>query len=314
MANNSDYGRLYNLHLKCFAYTVCILLNALLIHALHKRGKLKSLSYRLVVGLSLSDIFVGIFGLSDMFWEYNETSSKDNQLSSAIFTIYICENFCVNFSIAFVLIIAIDRYIHMKHTLMYSVYMTPKRVTMLVVLNALFTAHMTVSTAILPKYARSFLLRNLKSYHVYRVVLSLVYILLILMVCVLYLSTYLSLRHRVGSSVSSHHFPTYQNQPFPSSIAGIRRRRRQSPDQEFAKAMTIIIFTLLLCLMPNLSLSLYERATMLHQGLPYARPNSIILARRWSYLVMILNSSLNALILILCTKDLRTSIKSIFTS
>lgn len=274
-----------------------IILNSFLIHALRRRNKLRILSYWLIVCLCISDIFVGVFGL---LCEALVIGSKENTDIDFITSSILM--FWVNFSTSFVLIIATDRYIHMKHTVRYQIIMTKRRAVWLVLFNVLFTVHMLVTVRLLPKYQKDFLRKHLLAYRIYRVLLGVVYITIILVISGLYITTYFSIKRRVENTSITEEVERRDATRTEESTQKTQRRR--SVDREFAKVMGLVTAILFLCLFPNLCMNLYTRTHMLIKG--YSKlSDQFRFALQLTFLTMQLNSSLNAAIILFFNRELR---------
>ena len=295
-----------------------VVLNLLLVIALQKRGKLRILSYWLITGLCISDIFVGIFGLLKEILLHKVKLGQSSSMEVALVAIITLENFWVNFSSLFVLIIAIDRYIHMKHGLKYQMLLTKRRAICLVIFNVVFTTNTVVTVILLPKYQEELLLRNLLAYQIYRVVLSLTYLSFVLAIFVLYVNAYLSIKRAVASTIDVVTHDTAEtnfNNGSTSKVSNltVQRYGRRCPEQDFGKIVGLVIITLVFCLAPNLGISFYRRVALLTSA-KYIPSNGLRIATRWTFFMMRLNSSINATIIILFSKELRKFTKKLLCS
>ena len=290
-----------------------ILLNLFLIYALRQRKKLKVTSYWLIFCLSSSDVFFGISSaVNQSLWPTTKKKCWENDVC---FAIDGCEFFFSNFSATFLLIIAIDRFIHMKYPLRYQSIMTKNRAILLFCFNAIFTFHIVVTIIFLPKYQRQFLLKHLRSYQIYRAVLSIVYVLIVLSVCGLYITTYSSITRRVYNvtaapvMVMKEVAPSRDNDCNALQSSLYRRRRR--PNQDFKVCIVLIIILVLLLEVPNLFISVYIRIAMLFNS-RFTYSDEIILAAQWTYLLVQLNSTLNAAVLLVFSRELRQYTRRLF--
>ena len=291
-----------------------IILNSFLIYAIWKRNKLKIVSYWLISCLSISDVFYGISVLITESAEPQPPTFCSAEIACLIAN--ISEFFFGNFSATFLLIIAIDRFIHMKYILRYHTIMTKKRAVALVCFNVVFTGHIVVTIILLPKYQRQFLLKHLQSYRIYRAVLSFVYFSIVLSVCALYVITYFSLRRRVNSATNVETIEMgetsqeIQENDKPK-VPNIYNNGRRRPDREFAVCIMFVIILLFFFEAPNLLVTVYIRVSMLIQR-NFAYTNEIVLASRWTYILFQLNSTLNAAVILVFSRELRSFIKELF--
>lgn len=291
-----------------------IILNSFLIFALRRRKKLKITSYWLIFCLSSSDAFFGMFRLINESLILTITGyCWDNNVCYSTTCI---EAFFSNFSATFLLIIAIDRFIHLRYSLRYQSLMTRGRATFLFCINVIFTFHVVVTIMLLPKYQREFLLKHLLSYRIYRAVLSFVYVSVIVIVCFLYIITYLSIKKRVNTAAHALVRATrggdvvIENKTKEGEPNVHKQRRR--PDQDFAVCIVLIVLLVLVLVAPNLCLTAYMRVSMLFQP-RFTYSKEIILAINWTYLLVQLNSSLNAAVLLVFSRELREYAKKVFT-
>ena len=289
-----------------------ISLNSLLIHALRKRKKLNIISYWLIFCLSISDVFIGIFGLIDESLPFIFSSScEDNDFCIVTKAV---RSFFANFSSTFVLVVAIDRFIHMKYPLQYATIMTKRWAAVLVCLNAVFTVHTTVTTRFLPHYQSNFISKNNQSYLIYRVVLSLVYIMTVVSVFILYVITYCLLRKRFNAVTNIETMGTSDSSTVAknkSTLSSVYNNGRRSPDQEFALSILCVVLLLFLFEAPGLCMAAFTNVSkLIHHD--YANTSETLLAGSWTYLIFQLNSSLNAVTILFLSRELRAFTRQFF--
>ena len=296
-----------------------ILCNSFLIFALRRRKKLKIISYWLIFCLSCSDVFFGIFALINE--SFTLALVKNCWEDDTCFATNACEFFFGNFSATFLLIIAIDRFVHLKYSLRYQSIMKRRTANALICFNVIFTFHIVVTIVLLPKYQTQFLLRHLRSYRIYRAVLSFVYVSVMLSVCVLYIVTYCSIKKRV---FNINAIPAIEIGKTAASRDGNddakgsdvnrhrrRRRRRRRPNQDFAVCIMFIIILVIFFEVPNLCLTVYERVSLLFQP-QFTYSREMFLASEWTLLLFQLNSSLNAVVLLVFSGELRKFTRNLF--
>ena len=287
-------------YLGCFSNILC---NSFLIFALQRRKKLKIISYWLIFCLSCSDVFFGIFGLTNQ--SLMLTLVNDYWMYNIWMVINALEYFFASFSATYLLIIAIDRFIHMKHTLRYQSIMTKNVARFLVCFNVIFTVHIVTMVMLLPAFQSKFIKKHLYSYLIYRFVLSLVYIVVVLSVCILYIATYCSIKRRIGNAPDRS--KRGNNITKRSDIYKDRRR----PDQEFSICIMLIIILVLLFEAPNLCASVYINVSRLFQlRLTFSKELGLFL--QWTYLLLQFNSSLNAVVLLILCRELRKFTRNVF--
>ena len=111
----------------------CVLPNTLLLHVLKKLERLGTISYKLIIVLSISDTCIGIIGITSFTVV---TFFPDEFNLPTIICLYSMMYFGVLFSFCMIIIISIDRYFHMKYLMRYSTIMTSRRAIIMVAIAA----------------------------------------------------------------------------------------------------------------------------------------------------------------------------------
>ena len=287
-------------YLGCLSNILC---NSFLIFALQRRKKLKIISYWLIFCLSCSDVFFGIFGLTNQ--SLMLALVNDYWMCNIWIVADALEYFFGSFSITYLLIIAIDRFIHMKYSLRYQSIMTKNVARFLVCFNVIFTVHIVTMVKLLPVYQSKFLMKHLHSYLIYSLVLSLVYIVVMLSVCILYIATYCSIKRRIGNVPDT---PKQNNNNTKRSDIYKDRRR---PDQQLSICFMLIIILVLLFEGPKLFASVYILVCALFQlRINFSKELGLFL--QWALLLLQFNSSLNAVVLLIFSSELRKFTRNLF--
>ena len=102
--------------------------NSFLIYALKKTGQITNMSLQLIVLMSVSDCINGIIGLSltnIILWK------EHNPLCNIRVATQFTHNLFLSFSFTTVLLIAIDRFLHIKYQQRYPIIATKRRGTIL---------------------------------------------------------------------------------------------------------------------------------------------------------------------------------------
>ena len=301
---------------------IAIITNSYLIGALCKLGKIKLISFRLVIYLSLSDVFSGIFGISSN--SLVQSTSHTKKSYQAIFFIGLLNTYFMNLSVILVLVIAIDRFIHMKFLLDYQRIMTRKKAAIAVFSSVVFTAHTIVVLYILPTYQREFVIKNINGYKTYRVILSFIYIFLMLATFLLYFWTYFAIAGKMKSKKDTEVSRTERGIDLTEQCSDHGSRRRQSrsrsskqtknPVNDFVRGMLFVVCCLIICVLPNICFSVVVTLISMHGSdetkTKIARAAPMVL--NVTYLTFVLNSSLNAIFLILSCSDIRALSRKIF--
>ena len=131
--------------------------NTILIWGLRKTRQTKTISFQFIAIMSVSDLTIGIFGI--LFLTLLSTDPYQNYCwMKLLFQAVIAT--CNYFSAMMVLLVAFDRYLHMKYLEQYSTKLTKRRGYFLVVaslafvcvLNAIFTAPLTLQAFSIMKF------------------------------------------------------------------------------------------------------------------------------------------------------------------
>lgn len=296
-----------------------VTINSLLIFAIKKLKKYKTISYKFIICLSISDISVGILQLVYIIlrslMKFYDTAMV-NTMELCMETLFYLPT---PFSGVMILIIAVDRYIHMKYLLKYNEIMTKRRARMIVCMNIIFQCITAVSL----------LLSSLKGYYsIQQPVLVVGYILIMTAIVVLYFGAYRSIKRRTRNSsigVELPELPKAYNSVQRFSNDALHRRRypdrklsdnlgqrtvsRRYPDDDFLRSMLYILLSLAICHAPFLILTA-TRSLMLKAGHDISHTMMSVLL--WTYNLNFCLSTLNAGIFISCNRDLKSYVKTLF--
>ena len=110
--------------------------NAFLIHALRKLDKLKTISFKFVLSLCISDISLGVVLLIFEPIIYYSMSDLDTILKYSKISGFFIFSF-VSLSAILTICIAVDRFIHMKYLLKYRLIMTKFRAMMMIIISTI---------------------------------------------------------------------------------------------------------------------------------------------------------------------------------
>ena len=116
------------------------------------------------------------------------------------------------------------------------------------------------------------------------------------------LTVYPDNKARMGTEKPMERGQLTRNQELRNNIAEKSQRRKAKAELEFRKATWMILLSLVICYVPTFIINFYALATkdFLYTYLPI------------SQISLLLNPSLNAFILILCSKDIKGYIKTFF--
>ena len=251
-----------------------IFLNSLLSFLLWKFKKLNTISFRFIFIQSVSDVVVGITLVSSrtVFFSINDVDFDKIKSFSDI----VCDTLCM-FSGNTVLLVAIDRFLHMKLLNRYSGIMTKNRAIMLMLVNAAFCFALLIVEII--GYFDGF-------YQIFVIVSNFIAIFLVATISGIYCHTFKSVEKRTRESSKA------RSTVFQSG---------RNPTKQFQKVIILILTAFVLCSAPIVIFALvqfiFEKRKM---------HNEVITVCFFvSRLLVCLNSTLNASIFLTVNKELR---------
>ncbi|XP_065065096.1 adenosine receptor A3-like [Rhopilema esculentum] len=318
----------YQFELLSALYLLSILINSFLIYAVWRQKKLSITSFQFVACLSCSDILLCSFGLPIAVIYITASRSSQAQFYDALVILGILNAFFTNTSTGMILIIAVDRFIHMRYLLRYREVMTKYRAFGLILGNSLVASHTVIIGKVIPLYRREFVLANLRGYVTYIVTFDIFYMLMIISIFFIHIATFLTIRKRTknqrssinASSSRTLHGRTNDETSFQETIdsskcgtkRGQRRARRKS-DREFAKGMIIVFGSMLFFFLPNICIAIINNLLVIsnERALLLKLFPVIIHVRHLSYVGIVMNCSINAVILIAFSAELKRFTKQL---
>ena len=244
-----------------------ILFNASLAYIIWKISKVKTISYKLMFSLSLSDIAVGLSGLvyhSVLLSSYPSNAATTVEIKN-IFT--FVSSF-TTLSARFVMSIAIDRFIHMKYLNRYHLVMTKRKASILVGINFGILS-IEISTIAFPAIRFCYYAIAMPLHAVGTAI-----------IIILYFWAFISVKARVDE-------------------LNINQRRVRSVDKHFGKGVLLIVIVVFLCYSPVLAVLICR------YNLGIQIPDSLM---SWAAFSVLLNSTLNAAILALFNREIKSYI------
>lgn len=253
--------------------TAIMISNAVLIYGIRKLQKLKSVSWRFIFALSVSDTCYGIvMALNSIAGSVmNEKIYESTVRISAVPMLFIIG--C--FSYFMVFCITIDRFIHIKFALRYSVIMTVRR-SKIIILSAI-GASLGIACIQLVGYRFGF-------YKVTLTCASTVSIIGLVVIQCLYFNAYISITNRT--------------QPISSDRETTQQR---SASKSFSKAVLLTLLSLSIFCVPYLIL----KPTQYY----FPKDTRITLAAYLAEAFLYANSFLNAVIMIYLDSKLRKFVR-----
>ncbi len=250
-----------------------ILVNLFLVHALRKLGKLNTVSHKFIFVLSVSDICIGVALVSG--------TPLYLMLNGKVYSlVYIFHNIVLylfsQFSFFMVIMIAIDRYIHMRFLTRYATIMTNRR-GVKVVIGVLIATILMNAVLICGDIFGFAGLAKILFYWVNGVFLSILFI--------KYARAYKALRSRVnGIFLESERAAT------------VNAARQRAPKKKFAKAVFLIFSSALICYVP----------VFVYVNIIYMKPSLMSVHIYVACLNLVaVNSLLNAIIFMALNNDIK---------
>ena len=158
--------------------------NAVLIWALRKTGQTKTISFQVIAIMSASDLTTGITGMVLL----TLTMLEKYQASWLLrFVTQIILLPCNSFSVLMVLLIALDRFLHMKYLERYSTVFTKKRGYLIMIIA--FVLSLSLSLAFIPLLSQKF-------YTVVQLLLCMIIIAVLASILILYYKALRALRRK----------------------------------------------------------------------------------------------------------------------
>ena len=260
-----------------------IFLNSLLSSLLWKFNKLNTLSFRFIFIQSVSDIIVGITLVSSrtVFFTINMVDFDKIKTYSDI----VCDTLC-QFSCNTVLLVAIDRYFHMRLLTRYSEVMTKTRAVIFMLVNAAICLSFLIIQIV--GYFEGFYSMFLIFYQFAAIFLSV-----------------------IVSSIYCHTFKSIEQRTRQSNLAATGRRdagSRRDPTKEFQKVMILIFAAMALCVTPIAVFSpvqfIYEKRKSYNEAITVCS----FLAR----LLLCFNSTINATIFLIVNREIKGFLQQTF--
>lgn len=262
---------------RILAACTIILANSVLIYALRRRNKLRVITFKFIYVLSIADVINGLSVITgnviieQVTTKYHKTAK--NVVRAALYPLSV-------FTILMILLIAIDRYLHMTRIHSYSLIMTQRRANVLMLSCAL------ISMAIVGMLGSSYL--NATFHAVFSTTMCVMGLACIILVMMLY--------YRALKSI--------QNSVHNSTLTDCRNIRNAG--KEASKAVFFILTCLLLTVTPTFicsPLSLYVPSQEWTLVALYA-----------AKVTFYLNSTFNAVIIICFNRDLRNCVRKVFSN
>ena len=265
-----------------------IVLNTTIAYSLWKTKMIKTISFKFVFLLSISDCMIGLAVcpviVSLLIMQQQPFCVLEHFAQSLTFM--ICQ-----FSGIMVVIITLDRYLHMKYLTRYNTHMTKRRASFLIGmnLNSCFVTGVVLTLATMNGFIFQF-----------EVVLVSVYSALVCVIFLLYSKTFLTLRQRVNEMSTIH------------SKSRNDAESRQKAELIFAKGMIFVLLCTALCYTPCfLSGTIWAHRKYVKKEEPPQWLHSTLF---WTCVLMYANSSFNPIAMLTFNTRLREYVRNFVLS
>ena len=273
-----------------------ISVNIFLIYSLCKLELIRKTSYKFIFCLCIGDGCVGLL-TQPTFSALLLINTIKNKCIFEI-AIHSLQTAFSQFSVLMILIITMDRFLHMTYLTRYNTYMTKKRGLILIATNIIITMIIVVSNIIASIYKFHFA--------VHTAIITINTIIFII-IFIIYTKTYLAIRSRVHDSSFNKLTLPVLNAGSMIVNPGFKQSERSKIQhhQNFGKAMIFVLLTLGVCYLPyfsfiaHISYLRYQCNTRISNG------DWRIIGLFWSMQFVYLNSTANALIVIASSRQLR---------
>ena len=252
--------------------------NAFLLYTVRKLKLATSVFYRFVVALAISELIVGVTGQPMYSVVYAGTFASKSYARTIHVVIEVVAIVPGQFSVLMILLISVDRYLHMKHLTLYNIHMMGRRGNSLIISNVvacLLLGILFILASIYGFYTPvsiGFIVTNVILFSIF---LS------------YYVKAYLSVRRRVVAM----------------EVVNNTSQNISRTDLQFAKGILIIVTSVTLRYLP---FSVFGILKSMDKNMNYG----IIVAYLWSIQLIFLGISINVVILFGLNRKLRSFVSS----
>ena len=246
--------------------------SSFLCYAIWKLKLTRNISHRFVLAMGISDCSIGLFlqpTLIAILYVKERAALAVAEFLGQIFAFTFA-----HFSSVMILIIALDRFMHMKHLNDYTTRMTPRKCVILIAANAIGNALLAI-LSVFSSFYGFFLYLN--------IIFSMVDFALLVIIFMLYTKTYWSLRSRVGQ---------------------LSLERGTSSHFDLSKSMLFVLFSIFLCYLPFNVVETVIYFQKCSQRLEYVEEATLV-AYYWSLLLIFCCPSFNSILFIVFSRRMR---------
>ena len=250
--------------------------NSLLIYLMQRIRRIGDVTHVFILCLCISDICVGfnqiLCVVLRVFMDSIDREVTHWLALVSFFLSYLFEPL----SAALLILVAMDRYIHLRYLTRYSIILTKRRAKTLtkacISINICFTTSLVVA-----------MMNGV--YEILNLTLITVYIIMLMAVTMFYVTAYRSVKTRVRDSTISS--------------TGYQRRRSTNGNKSIFRGIVVILLSLLACYAPFIFLTIGR--SVLH--LAGRTDHEITFTLAFAYGIKCLSASINAIVLIAMNKE-----------
>ena len=258
-----------------------VVLNLFLCYALRETKQLHKFSNKFFFCLSISDTFIALTTQSLVAYLLlsDPSGSKCHVERSSLFF-----SFSLNqFSGDMILIVALDRYLHMKYLHKYPIKMTTKRGIVLVSLNVVFSIFMGTTAVFVSVF---------KGFYIWHLIFVILDTLVIITIIILYIRMYFNVKKMVGSL----NLKTNINAPANANGKSTAKDRRTSSPYNFTLARTVsfVLISMICSYLPYFLLG--SISTYYYHVLNEEPSNELKIAVYFAIILVYMNASFSAII------------------
>ena len=252
--------------------------NAFLLYTVRKLKLANTISYRFVVALAISEFMFGATIQPLFSVGYEETFAEKSYSRTMYSIVEVVAIVPCQFSALMILVIAVDRYLHMKYLILYNIHMTKQRGNILIFCNVF--ASILLGTLLTLASLYGFYTLVLLGFIFTNVILFNIFL-------SYYIKAYLSVRRRVASM----------------GVINSTSQNISRADLQFAKGILVIMTSVTLRYIPYYILGILV-------SVDNNKHNGLTFAYYWSIQLVFFGISINVVTLFLLNRKLRNFISS----
>lgn len=276
---------------------VNLTINAFLVYALWKLDLARKTSYKFILCMCIGDGCVGLLtqpSLTALLLLRDARHKCVYEITAHSFQTTFCQ-----FSVLMILVITLDRFLHMTFLTRYSSYMTKRRGFFLIASSIMITMIIVILNIIGSVYDHHFTI------HLAVIAINTI---IFIVIFVIYSKTYVTIRSRVFDSHLSR-----INFPAPTAASFVTRPKSEVKSSKnviqyhhnFGKAMVFVLVAIVICYLPYFSVLTYVSHSRFKSRVNIPHRDWKTVSLWWTMQLVYINSTINAFIVIASSKQLR---------